>query len=109
MHQGLGTAHCLLRFPLADMCHPVVAFVPEGEQIWQDPAPARRIELATLEQLLHKAGVEQRGNGGMKTSIIGTQCTAIGPAMLQLTVRTGEIFLCLREIVMHRSHSNPKL
>jgi len=58
MHQGLGTAHCLLRFPLANMCHPVVAFVPEGEQIWQDPAQARRIELAALDQLPHKAGVD---------------------------------------------------
>jgi hypothetical protein len=38
LHQSLRTAHRLLRFPLADMCGTIIAFMAEGQQIWHDPA-----------------------------------------------------------------------
>jgi len=38
LHQGLRTAHRLLRFPLADTCGAIVAFMAEGQHIRQDPA-----------------------------------------------------------------------
>jgi len=46
LYQSLRTAHRLLRFPLADMRHPVGAFMPESKQSWQDPAQALSGELA---------------------------------------------------------------
>src|SRR5215471_11690468 len=127
LHEGLCTAHRLLRFPLADRRHPIVACMPEGKQVGQAPAQTRGIDLPALDQLPDKAGldpvvppaagrvssrqssVEQRRNGRMKAGIIGTADTAVGPAVRQLTFRAGEIFLGLRQIVMHGCHSIPEL
>jgi hypothetical protein len=38
LHQGLRTAHRVLRFPLADMCGAIIAFMAQGQQVRQDPA-----------------------------------------------------------------------
>ena len=47
----------MLRFPLADTCGAIVAFMAQGQQVRQDPAEIRRIELAALDQLPDETGV----------------------------------------------------
>jgi hypothetical protein len=58
LHQGLRTTNRLLRFPLADMYHPIVAFMSEDEQVGQDAAQARRIEFPALDELPDKTGMD---------------------------------------------------
>ena len=127
LHEGLRTAHHLLRFPLADKRHPIVAFMPEDEQVGQAAVQARGIDLTALDQLPDKtgmdlvvppaagwvrgrqSGVEQGRNGSMKAGIVGTTGTAVGPAVRQLAFRTSEIFLGLCQIVVHGCHSGTEL
>src|SRR5262249_18031616 len=90
-------------------------------------AQTRGIDLPALDQLPNKtgldpvvppaacgvwgrqSGVEQGRNGRVKAGIIGIAGTVVGPAVCQLTFRAGEIFLGLRQIVVHGCHSSPEL
>jgi hypothetical protein len=58
LYEGLRTADRLLRFPLTDMCNPIVTFMPENEQVGQDAAQACQVELAALKQLPDKTGMD---------------------------------------------------